>query len=322
MKKSTTSEIFNKYYLFLVLVLVIAFFSIASPVFLTVRNLTNIFVQNAYMIIASVGIAMIMISGGADLSVSYQMGLNACLMGMMMKSGIPTVIVVIAGIAAGILMGFLNGYITVLLKVHPMVTTLATMTIFQGAAYVISGALTFSGFPDSFKWIGQSYIGGIIPVSVIIMLVVVVAAHCFLTYSYWGRFIYALGGNEEAARLAGVNTQKMRVLTFVVAGFFVAVATIVFTSRMGSASPSLASDAVFTCFSACVLGGISFRGGEGKVIGVVIGVLIFGTLSTGMQLIGLTTYSQYIVKGLLLVGAIAFDNFQKTRKGESLVGTL
>jgi ribose transport system permease protein len=322
LNKNKFLEILNRFYLWIVLIVAILFFSIASPAFLTWRNLTNIFVQNTYLIIATIGIMLIMISGGADLSVSYQMGLASVVMGKMLKSGVPTVWVVITGLAVGIFLGFINGYFTVLLKVHPMVTTLATMTIFQGVAWVISGQLAFSGFPESFKWIGQHYFFGLIPVSFVIMLVMVALAYFMLNKTYFGRYIYALGGNEEAARLAGVNTKKMRILTFVVSGFFVGVATIVFTSRMGSAAPGLASEAMFTCFSACVLGGISFRGGEGKVGGVVLGVFIFGVLSTGLQLIGLSIYTQYIVKGILLVAAIAFDNFQKTAQGRSLSSSL
>lgn len=322
MKNKKIINIVNKYYLWVVLFLAVGIFSLLSPSFLTVRNLTNIFVQNAYMVVATIGIMLIMISGGADLSVSYQMGLTACIMGKMLKAGVSTPAVLLVGLACGAVLGFINGGVTVLLKVHPMVTTLATMTVFQGVAYVFSGALTFSGFPDSFKFFGQYYIGGILPVSVIIMFLMIAIAVFMLNYTHFGRNIYALGGNEEAARLAGIDTDKVRILTFVVSGLFVAVATIMFAGRMGSASPSLAGDAVFTCFSACVLGGISFRGGEGKVIGVVLGVMIFGVLSTGMQLVGLTIYSQYVVKGVLLVAAIAFDNFQKSVQGRSVSSSL
>ena len=322
MKNGKLIKIINRFYLWVVLGLAVAVFSVMSPTFLTVRNLTNIFVQNSYLVIATIGIMLIMISGGADLSVSYQMGLTACIMGKMLKAGVATPTVLIVGLLCGAVLGFVNGGVTVLLKVHPMVTTLATMTIYQGVAYVISGALTFSGFPDSFKFFGQYYIGGVLPVSVIVMFIMIAIAVFMLNFTHFGRNIYALGGNEEAARLAGINTQKMRILTFVVSGSFVAVATIVFSGRMGSASPGLAGDAVFTCFSACVLGGISFRGGEGRVLGVVLGVMIFGVLSTGMQLIGLTIYSQYIVKGLLLVAAIAFDNFQKASQGRRVSGNL
>lgn len=310
----TFKKILSKYYLFVVLFITILFFTIMSPAFLSLRNLINIFVQNAYMVIATVGIMLIMISGGADLSVSYQIGVNACIMGLMMANGISTPMVIVAALVCGLALGFINGIITVTLKVHPMVTTLATMSIFQGMAYIICKGITFSGFPESFKAIGQHYLWGKLPISVIIMFVMVILAHVMLKYTNFGRYIYALGGNEEAAYLAGINTVRMRVLTFAVSSIFVAVASIVFTSRIGSASPTLASDAVFTCFSACVLGGISFRGGEGNVVGVVLGVFIFGLLSNGMQLIGLSIYGQYVVKGILLILAISFDNYQKASR--------
>lgn len=311
----TVKRLLERFYLPILLVLAIVFFSVFSDAFFTVSNLINIFVQNAYLIIATIGIAIIMISGGADLSVSYQMGLVSVFTGkLLMDYQMHTFFVVVLGLMMGVLLGFINGFVTIKLNVHPMVTTLATMTIYQGVAFVLSGANTFYNFSDSFKAIGQKYIGGFLPICVIIMIVSVVVIYYIMNKTYFGRYIYAIGGNEEAARLAGINTIKVRILAFVVAGIFVSLASIVLTARTGTGSASIATDAVFTCFSACVLGGISFRGGEGNLLGVVFGVLIYGVLSNGMQMIGLSIYSQYIVKGIILVLAIAFDNYQKSKR--------
>lgn len=309
--KKQFREIIERFYLVFVLALVILIFAVAANNFFTLNNLTNIFVQNSFLIIASIGISMIMISGGADMSVSYQMGLVSVILGILlteMNCSVPLAIII--GLAVGALLGVINGLITIKLNVHPMVATLATMTIYQGAAYIISGSKSYFDFPASFKAIGQRYIG-FVPICVIIMLVMVVLAYIMLNKTYFGRYIYALGGNSEAARLAGVNIQLVRVLAFVIAGLFVAVATIVVTARAGSGSVTISADAVFSCFTACVLGGVSFKGGGGNIIGVALGVLILGVLGNGMQMVGLSIYHQYIVKGILLVLAIAYDNFQK-----------
>ncbi len=310
----------QKFYLYIVLVVVVAFFAIASDTFFSVKNLTNIFVQNSYLIIATIGISLVMISGGADLSVSYQMGLVSVMVGKaIIDWGLSPALGVIIGLVTGVILGFVNGYFTVLLDVHPMVTTLATMTIYQGLAYIISDSKTYFNFPAEFKAIGQRYIfGNAIPICVIIMVVMVIIAYIMLNHTYFGRYIYAIGGNQEAARLAGINVRSVRVLGFIVAGIFVAVSAIVLTARSGSGSAGIATDAVFSCFTACVLGGISFKGGGGNIMGVVVGTLIIGVLGNGMQMIGLSMYSQYIVKGIILVAAIAFDNYQRKHRVKKL----
>ncbi|MGI6333350.1 MAG: ABC transporter permease [Saccharofermentanales bacterium] len=308
----------QKYYLFLVLLLVVIFFSIMSEPFRTTKNFINILVQNSYLVIASIGISLVMISGGADLSVSYQIGLVSVFTGIItIDMGLSPVLGVIVGLALGVVLGFINGFFTVALDVHPMVTTLATMTIFQGAAHIISESKTYFDFPVSFKAIGQRYVGGI-PVAVIITLGMVIIAYVMLNHTYFGRYLYAIGGNQEAARLAGINIRLIRIAGFIVASLFIAVSAIVLTARSGTAKVDLASDAVFSCFTACVLGGISFRGGGGNILGVVVGTLIIGVLGNGMQMIGLSMYSQYIVKGAILIGAIAFDNYQKKHRVKKL----
>ncbi len=310
----TAARVFEKLYIFIILVAAIVFFAIAAPNFFTVLNLTNVFVQNSYLIIATIGIAMIMISSGADLSVSYQIGIVSVVLGKLMtKMNMPIVpsILIAMGIAA--LLGSVNGICAIKLHVHPMVATMATMTIYQGIAYVMSNSETYFDFPAAFKAIGQGKIGPI-PICVIIMIVAVVVGWFMLNKTYFGRYVYSLGGNEEATRLAGVNTKKVRMLIFLIAGLFVGVSAIVLTARTGSASAGIAADAMFSCFTACILGGISFAGGGGNILNVIVSVLILGVLSNGMQMMGASIYAQYIAKGILLVAAIAYDNYQKARR--------
>lgn len=310
---SLVFRIVKKFYLLIVLFLMLVFFGIMSENFLSVQNLTNVFVQNAYIIVATIGIALIMLSGGADLSVSYQMSLVAIVSCIMMQQfNVPVWLSVVIGIAVGGLLGFINGYFSNLLKVPSMVVTLGTMTIYQGIAFLISGSKSYFNLPVGFKAIGQQYIFGI-PISVIIMFVMVLLAGFILNKTYFGRYIYAVGGNREAARLAGINTNFISVAAFVVAGIFMAISGIILAARAGSANAGMAGDAVFTCITGCVLGGISFGSGEGKISNVVVAVIILGVLANGMQLIGMGIYPQYIAKGIILLTAIGYNNYQKER---------
>ena len=312
MKK--TARIIEKLYIFLILIAAIVFFGIAAPNFFTWLNLTNILIQNSYLIIATIGIAMIMISSGADLSVSYQIGIVSVVLGKLMtKAGVGIVPSLIIALAVGALLGSVNGVCAIKLKVHPMVATMATMTIYQGIAFVSSNSETYFDFPDAFKTIGQGKLGPI-PICVILMVIAVLIGWFLLNKTYFGRYVYSLGGNEEATRLAGVNTRKVRMMIFLIAGLFVGVSAIVLTARTGSASAGIASDAMFSCFTACILGGISFAGGGGNILNVIISVLILGVLSNGIQMMGGSIYTQYIAKGILLVAAIAYDNYQKARR--------
>lgn len=305
----------KKYAILLVLVGIIIFFSILSPHFLTQQNLTNVFVQQSYVIIAAVGLAFVMISGGMDLSIGYQMSLVGVSTAALMKwYNMPIYLSIIIGLLLGVLLGLFNGYAAVKLKVHTLIVTLGTMTIFQGLSYIVSRQSVILNLPPSFKFIGQGYVFGFIPFSVILMVITVLFASFILNKTYLGRYIYAIGGNEEATRLAGVNVTFIKMIVFALCGFFVAISAIVLFARSGSAASSTGPGTEFSCMTAAVLGGISFKGGEGKMWGLVTGVLILGVLGNGMQLIGMGTYAQYIVKGLVLLAAVGFDMHQKSGK--------
>lgn len=314
---TTLMMLLKKYAIFFVLIGIMALFTILTPYFFTLTNLTNVFVQQSYVIIAAVGLAFVMISGGMDLSIGYQMSLVGVSTAVFMKWwGLPVGLSIILGLVIGVILGLFNGVATIKLKVHPLIVTLGTMTVFQGISYIVSKQSVILNLDPKFKFLGQGYLFGFIPVSVIIMIIVVAIASFILNKTYVGRYIYAMGGNEEAAHLAGINTTKVKLLVFALCGFFVAISAIVLFARSGSAASSTGPGTEFTCMTAAVLGGISFKGGEGKMWGLVTGVLILGVLSNGMQLIGMGTYAQYIIKGLVLLAAVGFDTYQKTSKAK------
>ncbi len=302
----------QKYAIILVLFGLVIFFSFLSPYFLTQQNLTNIFVQQSYVIIAAVGLSFVMISGGMDLSIGYLISVVGVTTAALLKwVGLPLPVAILAGLATGTLLGVFNGWASVKLKVHTLIITLGTMTIFQGLSYIISNQSVILNLPAEFKYIGQGYVFDLIPFSVILMVLSVGAASFILNFTWFGRHIYAIGSNEEATRLSGVNVNQVKMLVFSLCGFFTSIAALVLFARSGSAASATGPGTEFTAMTAAVLGGISFKGGEGKMWGLVTGVLILGVLSNGMQLVGLNTYAQYIVKGFVLLLAVGFDLLQK-----------
>jgi ribose/xylose/arabinose/galactoside ABC-type transport system permease subunit len=307
-------QILKKYAIVLVLIGIMIVFSAISPNFFTKTNLVNIFVQQSYVIIAAVGLAFVMIAGGMDLSIGYQISLVAVVTTMLMtRYGVSVPMAIIIAMVLGTILGICNGIASIKLKVHPLIITLGTMTVFQGISYILSNSNSFFNLDPSYKFIGQGYLYGI-PFPVILMIVIALIGSFILNKTYFGRYVYALGGNEEAARLAGLNINAMKIVVFAICGFFVSIAAIVMTARAGSANSATGPGTEFTCMTAAILGGISFKGGEGKIWGLIVGVLILGVLSNGMQIINLGTYPQYIAKGIVLLAAVGFDTYQKSAR--------
>lgn len=312
LKEIFSERFISKNVLFIVFILLIIVFSIMQPLFFSTQNFTNIVLQNSYLIVVSCGVAIIMISGGTDLSVSYEIALGAVIMAAgMMWWNLPIIISILLGLIVTIILAIINGLLSVILKIHSMIITLATMTIFQGFAYLITKNQSIFNLPTQFKVIGQGFMFGI-PNTFIIALFVFAFTYFFLNFTYQGRYIYAVGSNFQAAQLSGINVKFIKVLAFGMGGFIIGIGTILLLSRTGSANATFAVGTEFNAITAAVLGGISLKGGEGKIGGVFFGVLILGVLSNGMQLIGFDLNAQYIAKGTLLLLAIGFDTYQRS----------
>lgn len=301
----------KKYTILFILFLLIIFFTLTSPYFFTIRNLVNIITQNTYFIIGAVGLSFVMIGGGIDLSVGYQMSLVGVVTAMAMTVfQLPVWVSVLIGLVLGTLLGLLNGLIVTNIKVFPLIVTLATSMVFQGASYLISKAQTFRNYPESFLWLTKGKLIGI-PVDVILTAVVVLFASFVYSKTSYGWKVLALGGNEEASRLAGIKTTSIKVSVYALCGFFFAVATMIMISKSNTTASNFGPGTEFTVLTAAIVGGISFMGGEGNMLGLVTGVFILAILGNGMQLAGWGTYAQYIVRGLILLGAVAFDEYQR-----------
>ena len=304
----------KKYTVMFILILLMILFSFSSEYFLTVRNLTNIITQNTYFIILAIGLSFVMIGGGIDLSVGWQMSLVGVVTAMSMTVyQLPVWLAVTIGLVLGTFLGFFNGFIVTNIKVFPLIVTIATSTVFQGISYIVSKANTFRGYPDEFLYLTKGKLLGM-PFDVFLTIVIVLFASFVYYKTSYGWNVLALGGNEEAARLAGIKTKALKISVYTVCGFFTAVATMVMISKANTTSSMFGPGSEFTALTAAIVGGISFMGGEGNMLGLVTGVFILAVLGNGMQLAGWGTYTQYIVKGLILLGAVTFDEFQKSSR--------
>ena len=297
------------------LVVICIIFSFTSNNFLTLTNLLNILNQNAYIIIATYGIALIMMSGGLDMSVGYMMSICGVLAAMMILAGVPVFIACVITVLAAVCFGALGTLLEQLLQLPRIFVSIGLSTVYQGVAYVITNSKTISGLPASFKVLGQgTVLHPSLTYATLIMVVFGVVMSIVMDRTYFGRYVFALGGNENAARLAGIKVKRMKYAIGCIAGFFCGLGALILTSRVGAAAASTAAGTEITVLTGVLVGGVSVRGGDGKIANCIAGVLIMGLLTNGMQLAGLNTYYQYIAKGAIMLLVMWFDAFQIKRR--------
>jgi len=307
--RSTVSE----YGIVLVLVAVLIFFSIMSNKFFTVSNLITIARQVAMVGIASCGMLIILILGQIDLSIGSMASLVGVLAAFLMKRSIaPGIACLIVFIAMG-LVGLLQGFLVAKIKVPAFIVTMSFMNILSGAAYLLIQGKPIYDFSDNFSWLGQGYVS-IIPIPVIVMVVCLLISWFLLKKAYFGRYFYALGGNEEAALLAGINVPMVKMIAFIISALFTTLAGLVLLSRIQTGNAGNGTGFEFDVITACVLGGVSPSGGKGQVFNIIVGTLIIGVLNNGMIILGMSVYLQLVIKGAILVTAVSFDAMQKNRE--------
>lgn len=299
--------------IWLVLIVLFTGFSIANPRFFSSDNLFTIARQASMYGIASVGMTFVILIAGIDLSTGSIITIvNILCAYLMVKLGVGMVPAVIISLAVAVIVGFLNGFLVANIGIPAIIATFATQIILEGSAYLISGGKPIYGFNEKFKVIGQGYLGPV-PVPVILMIICFALGGFILNKTYFGRYFYAVGGNEEAAKLSGIYVNNVKFLIYTLSGLFAGMAGIVMLSRTNSAQPTAGVGYEFDVITCVVLGGVSVSGGYGKISGVIAGVLIIGILTNGMVLLNVSTYVQMVVKGLVLVFAVGFDSIQKKR---------
>ena len=289
-------------------------FTIANPNFIQVGNLVAISRQVAVYGIASIGMTFVILIAGIDLSIGSIITLvNIVCAWMMVNLGMNMWVAVIISIAMATLIGVLNGFMVSTIGIPALIATFASQTIFEGASYLISGGMPISGFTKSFGIFGRSSVG-IVPVCALIMIACFAIGSFILNKTYFGRYFYAIGGNEEAAELSGIRVNRMKYLIYALSGLFAGLAGIVMLSRTGSAQNTAGLGYEFDVITCVVLGGVSVAGGYGRMSGVVAGVLIIGSLTNGMILMDVNTYTQMVVKGIVLAVAVGIDCLSKKRQ--------
>ncbi len=303
-----------QYGIFLALLILIAFFAARSDVFLSSTNILNVLRQVSVVGICAVGMTFIMLTGGIDLSVGSVIGVAGMTCATLISMGYPVAAAVAAAMTLGIAFGALAGFIINELRIPPLITTLGFMTALRGVSYMIGGGLPVYGVPDDLKFLGQGYLLGV-PVPVILMVIVLIVGHVVLTHTVFGRQVYGTGGNEEASRLSGVSVKGVKYKVYLIGFTLSSFAGIVLLARVNSGQPRGGEGYELDIITAAVLGGVSIFGGIGRLTGVVAGVLIMGVLANGMILINIDEYVQWVVKGCVLLAAVALDQFLHHRGG-------
>ena len=300
--------------IWLVFVFMVAIFTVYNPNFIKPSNLMNIARQVAVYGIASVGMTFVILISGIDLSIGAIITfVNIICAYLMVNLGVNMWVAVIISITAATLIGVLNGFMVSTVGIPALIATFAAQTVFDGLSYIISGGMPISGFDKAFNLFGKWTVG-IVPISAIIMIVCFAAGAFILNKTYFGRYFYAIGGNEEAAKLSGIQVSKIKYLIYALSGFFAGLAGIVMLSRTGSAQNTAGLGYEFDVITCVVLGGVSVKGGIGKISGVIAGVLIIGSLTNGMILMDVNSYTQKVIKGLVLAIAVGIDCLSNRNK--------
>jgi len=284
--------------------------SLITPRFLTIPNIKNVFTQVSVNAVIAIGMSFVILTGGIDLSVGSILAVSGAVAASIIKSTGNVYLAIIVALAIGSLVGLINGILISKGRIQAFIVTLATMTIFRGVTYVYTNGTPISGLSGSFSAIGNKTVLGL-PIPVVFTIIVFGLAYYVLSQTRYGRYLYALGGNEDSARLSGINTVKIKTLVYVICGAAAALSGIIVTSRIGSASPNAGVGFELDAISAVVLGGTSLSGGEGSIVGTIIGALIIGVLNNGLNLVNVSPFYQAIIKGLVILLAVIVEKKNK-----------
>ncbi|SJZ32731.1 ABC transporter permease [Selenihalanaerobacter shriftii] len=308
-----TMDIINKFKSGIGLIGLVIALSFASDYFLTTHNLINVARQVSINAILALGMTFVILTGGIDLSVGSVLALSAAVTGGLLSGGSSVIIAIIGGILVGTLLGLLNGLMVAKADMPAFIVTLGMMTIARGLTLIYSGGRPISGFDKTFRFIGSGYLASI-PIPVIIMALALLIAYIILTKVPYGRYVYAIGGNEEAAKLSGINTDVVKTGVYAISGFLAAVSGVILTARLNSAQPTAGSGYELDAIAAVVLGGTSLAGGQGGIIGTIIGALIIGVLNNGLNLLNVSSFYQLVAKGAVILIAVFLDRRSQQNK--------
>nr|WP_040261054.1 ribose ABC transporter permease [Pseudomonas massiliensis] len=291
------------FYPFVGLLLVTTFMIFASDNFLTAANLENIVRQVSINAIIAVGMTCVILTAGIDLSVGPVMALSGTLSAGLLVAGVPAPLAIGAGLAVGAAFGLGNGILVAYLQMPPIIVTLATMGIARGLGLLYTDGYPISGLPEWFAFFGRGKVLGV-QVPILIMLATYLLAWVMLQHTRIGRYLYAIGGNEEAVRLSGIRAARFKLLVYAISGFTAALAGLVLSSRLMSGQPNAGASFELDAIAAVVLGGASIAGGRGVILGTLVGAMLLGVLNNGLNMLGVSPYVQSVIKGAIILLAI------------------
>lgn len=311
MNKQQVKRISEKYGMLLVLIVMVAVISILEPNFFRVSNFSNVLKQISVYAIIGYGVTFIIITTGIDLGLGAYMALAGVVAAYLAQTEMPGVVSVLAGAVVGLLIGLVNGLLISITRIPPFIATLGMMTITRGMALLITNGKPVSRLSESFRWWGGGRLLGI-PTPIVWLIILTVVSWILLDHMKFGQYTRAIGGNEKAAVISGINIFKYKVLIYTFGGFCCGLAGVILAARVASGSPSAADGYELDAIAGSVIGGTSMMGGSGSIFGVLIGAMVIGVLNAGLNMLGVSSYWQEIVKGVIIIVAVVVDE-QKNR---------
>src|SRR5580658_6036341 len=305
-------DLLKKFLPFATLILLLVGLTIASPYFLTVGNLSSVIRQTTVITIIAIGMTVVMASGGIDLSVGSMVGLTGVCGAMLISSHYPTFIALSGAILAGAVCGMLNGAAIVFLRIPPFIATLGALGIYRGVALLITGGIPVANLTHNFGVLANGNVMQV-PVPLLFLVAVAVGVHLILKYAKLGRYAYAIGSNREAARCSGIQIGLYTGLIYALSGALTGMSGMIEAARLVTGQPTAGDGYELRVIAAVVIGGGSLNGGQGTVVGTVIGSLIMGLLSNGCNLLGISPFLQQVIIGTVIVLAVSFDEYQRRR---------
>lgn len=302
--------------LFLVILAIFVIMSLSSEFFFKPQTMLNLLMSLTVEGIIAIGMVVLLVSGGMDLSAGANMAFTGVLTAMMFTAGVPMVPAILIGLAAGMAVGLLNGILVAVVGLNPLITTLGTQMTFSGLMMMLTKGKAVL-LPPSFQVIGKGDLFGI-QYPVIILIILVIVFEILLRRSRAFRTCYYVGGNESAARLNGINVQKVKIFTYALVGVLAGLTGIILAARLTTASVTVGGDTALRVITACIIGGASLSGGEGSVLGAFLGVVFIQIVSTSLNMLSVDPYIKIFVTGLILIGAITIDVLNERRKTQKI----
>ena len=305
-------DVVGEYGIVIALLLIALVFSLLSPVFFSLSNFANIGSQSAVLMIAGFAMTFIIISGEIDLSINSLASLTGVIVAIMLSASLPLPLAVLAALGAGALSGFIGGLITVKGQIPSFIVTIGLFSALRGLTFILTNSSTIPTRDDAFIAVFSDLTRPLgVPITILYAIGVFAILHFLLTRTVFGQHVYAVGGNAAATRLSGINTDRVKILVFTLSGLIVGFAGILFTARLGAGSAEIPRNLELDAIAAVVLGGTSFQGGRGSLYRTVLGALLIATLNNGLTLLNAASYTQLIVKGVIIIAAVLLDRWTR-----------